>query len=284
MAEETTTTPNTQTKKARTRSPNYPAFNLAGAVERAETVFNEFGRSRVGDEDIVKSLGYNKLHGKSRTVVSALKKYGLLEPDGDGFRISDDALDIINLDSDDPDRAKAMYAAALKPTLFAELHETYGDSPPGDSLLRNYLLKKNFNHNVADEVIRVYRDTMDLVSRKIEQYTADDESGGTPDDEQQEAHMQQRQKTGNDGGGSGGAGTLAPEIQGSVSMQQHYGLSEDSQVYLLFVGQPTKEDIATLKDYLDIFEKRRPSENSGRGSDEATASGGVTNGNGQHEQ
>lgn len=276
MAEEATTIQNTQTKKARTRSPNYPALNLAGAVERAEAVFNEFGRGRVGDEDVAKALGYNKLHGKSRTVVSALKKYGLLEPDGDGFRISDDALDIINLDSDNPDRAKAMYAAALKPTLFAELHETYGDNPPAESLLRNYLLKKNFNHNVADEVIRVYRDTMDLVSRKLEAYTADDEPEDAPDDEQQETQMQQRQKTGNDGGGPSGAGTLAPEIQGSVSMRQHYGLSEDSEVYLLFVGQPTKEDIGTLKDYLTILEKRRPSE----GSDKATVSGGATNGNG----
>lgn len=286
MAEEKTTTQNTQTKRARTRSPNYPAFNLAGAIERAETVFNEFGRSRVGDEDIAKALGYNKLHGKSRTVVSALKKYGLLEPEGDGFRISDNALDIINLDSDDPDRAKAMYAAALKPTLFAELHETYGDNPPGDSLLRNYLLKRNFNHNIADEVIRVYRDTMDLVSRKIEEYTAEEPEDG-PGDDQQERDVQQQQRTGGEGSGSsGGAGALTPDVPGSVTRQQHYGLAEDRDVYLLFVGEPTKEDIGTLKEYLNIFEKRLPSENSIKGAseaateDRAAADGEIPNGNG----
>lgn len=288
MAEESTTAKNTQPKKARTRSPNYPAFNLASAVERAETVFNEFGRSRVGDEDIAKALGYNKLHGKSRTVVSALKKYGLLEPDGDGFRISDDALDIINLDSDDPDRAKAMYSSALKPTLFAELHETYGDDPPGDSLLRNYLLKRNFNHNVADEVIRVYRDTMDLVSRKIEEYTPDDEPGEKPGDERREKRMQQ-ERTGSGERGSDGTGTLAFDVPGTIARQQHYGLSEDRDVYLLFVGeQPTKEDIATLKSYLEVFEKRLPSDGSdsasGAVSEEPTTDNGSVGENGQHEQ
>lgn len=288
MVEGSTTANNAQPKKTRTRSPNYPAFNLASAAERAETVFDEFGRSRVGDEDVAKALGYNKLHGKSRTVVSALKKYGLLESDGDGFRISDDALDIINLDSDDPDRARAMHSAALKPTLFAELYETYGDNPPGDSLLRNYLLKRNFNHNVADEVIRVYRDTMDLVSRKVEEYTAADESGNKPSGEQQGRRMQQQEKTGG-GGGSGGSGTSAFDVPGTVVRQQHYGLSEDRDVYLLFVGeQPTKEDIATLKDYLDIFEKRLSSDDSASTnegvSEKPAADNGVASENGQHEQ
>ena len=62
MTEESAATKNTKTKKTRTRSPNYPALNLADAIERTETVFDELGRSRVGDEDVAKALGYNKLH------------------------------------------------------------------------------------------------------------------------------------------------------------------------------------------------------------------------------
>lgn len=267
------------TKKTRTRSPNYPALNLADAVERAEMVFSELGRSRVGDEEVARALGYNKLHGKSRTVVSALKKYGFLEPDGDGFRISDDALDIVTLDSDDPDRARAMYDAALKPVLFAELHETYGDNPPGDSLLRNYLLKKNFNHNIADEVIRVYRDTMDIVSRKIEEYTGADE----PDERQEKKMQQPPQQKGNiSNAPPGGAGAFVPEIEGPVVKRQHYGLSEGGDVYLLFVGEhPSKEDIEMLKEYLDIFARRLHSEDSARGTNEVPPESRATNENGQ---
>ena len=259
MTEESAATKNTKTKKTRTRSPNYPALNLADAIERTEAVFDELGRSRVGDEDVAKALGYNKLHGKSRIVVSALKKYGLLEADGDGFRVSDDALDIINLESDHPDRAKAMYEAALKPTLFAELHETYGDRPPADSILRNYLLKRNFNHNVADEVMRVYRDTIDLVSRKIEEYTADEEQ---EDEQQERGPMQQQRQREHVQGDQSGGGFVPGAVSGSFAKQQHYGLSADCDVYLLFDGEPTKEDIETLKDYLKIFEKRLPSEAS----------------------
>lgn len=251
MAEENTTARNTTIKKSRTRSPNYPALNLADAVERAEVVFNELGRSRVGDEDVAKALGYNKLHGKSRTVVSALKKYGLLEPDGDGFRISDDALDIVTLDSDDPDRAKAIYAAALKPTLFAELHETYGDNPPGDSLLRNYLLKKNFNHNVADEVIRVYRDTMDIASRKLEKYTAADEP-----DEQQGPKMQQEPKR-----ETGKTRTDSPGGAEDDSFEEYLTIPiKGCKVRLLVDGEVTAETLTMLGRHLRLLRDSLPAD------------------------
>lgn len=272
MAEQDAKNQETKSKPTRSRSPNYPALNLADAVERTKEVWEEVGTRRVGDEDVARALGYNKLHGKSRSVVSALKKYGLMRPDGDGYKVSEEALDIINLDSDDPDRAKAMRNAALKPTLFAELHQEYGDKPPGDSLVRNYLNKKNFNSKIADDVIRLYRDTMDLVSHKIEEYTADEPEDG-PGDDRQERDMERH----NTGGGesSSGAGTLAFDVPGPVARQQHYGLSEDRDVYLLFVGEPTKEDIETLKAYLGIFQKRLPSEGS-LGGNAATENGHPT--------
>lgn len=288
MADEGATTKGAKIRKTRSRSPNYPILNLADAIERIRTVFDEIARRRVGDEDVAKALGYGALHGKSRSVVSALKKYGLLEPSGDGFRVSDDAMDIITLPSDHPNRARAMRDAALRPTLFAELYETYGDEPPGDSLLKNYLYKKNFNPKVADEVIRLYRDTMDLVSRKIEAYTAADE----PTDEQQGEQMQQsREKTGGGATPLGGAGGFAPGVvAGSFARQQHYGLSADCDVYLLFDGEPTKEDIGTLKDYLEIFEKRLRSEGTASGTsttpptEHAAADGDISGEDGQRNE
>ena len=90
-----------------TRSPNYPQLNLSDAIERARKIYKAEHIHRANDEVLAKNLGYNSLNGTSRSILSAMKKYGLLQADGDGFRVSDDAVDIIELPLDDPAHAQA---------------------------------------------------------------------------------------------------------------------------------------------------------------------------------
>lgn len=148
-----------------TRSPNYPQISLPEAIERIRRIYQAEHTHRAGDEVLAKNLGYNSLNGTSRSILSALKKYGLLQPDGDGFRVSDDAVDIIELPLDDPAHSSAVQRAAFKPALFAELFETFGTALPSDSNLRHYLIKKKFHPGTAAEVIRIYRDTLVFVAK-----------------------------------------------------------------------------------------------------------------------
>lgn len=261
MMDESAASKSVKVKRRGTRSPNYPALNLANAIDRAKAVFEEFGRSRVGDEDVAQALGYAKLHGKSRSVVSALKKYGLLESDGDGFKISDNALDIFNLPSDHPDRTKAIRDASLRPALFSELHETYGDSPPGDSLIRNYLFKKNFNPNTADEVIRLYRDTMSFASQTFETYT----SAEDPIGEQQETQMQQTQQTANARTDLSNPHVVRDSFEEFLEIP----ISKECRVRLSVDGPVTQEAIDKLIAYLNLGKDDLPSINDRKRNSEA---------------
>lgn len=143
-----------------TRSPNYPQISLPDAIERVRKIYKAEHTHRAGDEVLAKNLGYNSLNGTSRSILSALKKYGLLQADGDGFRVSDDAVDILELPRENPAHRGAVERAVLRPALFAELHEIYGEELPSDSNLRHFLIKKKFHPGSAAEVIRLYRETL----------------------------------------------------------------------------------------------------------------------------
>lgn len=238
----------------RSRSPNYPALNLEDAVAGIKKVYVAEGNRRTSGEDVAIALGHQSLSGAARVKVSALRKYGLLEAEGDGLKVSDQALSLINLPSDHPDHTEALKTAALSPVLFEEIHETYGDTSPSDGVLRNYLLKKDFNHKVADDVIRLYRETMELISQQsrhtqVEERSIADLASGIATSQAQDYR--------------GDRVSLAEEERhaadssSSVSEQQ-YRIAEDCEVNLTFIGRLTQDAVSTLEEYLDIFKRTLP--------------------------
>lgn len=159
---------------AKTRSPNYPQISLAEALDKVKKIYKAEHLHSASDEVIAKTLGYTGLNGRSMGVISAIKKYGLLVPEGAGYRVSDDVVNIVELSPEEPERINAVKKAAFAPQLFSELHETYGDHLPSDSNLRHFLIKKKFNPNTADEVIKLYRDTLGLVTDLTPEYDGGD--------------------------------------------------------------------------------------------------------------
>lgn len=157
---------------ARVRSPNYPQISLKDAIERIGKVHAKEQTLKAAPEVIAKALGYQGLNGKSLGVLSALKKYGLLDEIGKDLKVSADALTILLDPKSSVERAKAIQKAAFAPTLFAELRKEYGPLVPSDENMRSYLLKRGFGLNVVDAPIRAYRETMALVKEANELYTA----------------------------------------------------------------------------------------------------------------
>lgn len=149
------------------RSPNYPQISLPKAVDLAAKLYEAAHTHKASAAAVVSALGYSGLNGKSLGVISALKKYGLLESVGDNeFKVSKDALTILVDPMTSVDRAKAIVRAAFRPSLFAELRQEYGDSPPkSDEYLRAFLLKRGFVQSVVDVPIRTYRETMAFVQQ-----------------------------------------------------------------------------------------------------------------------
>jgi hypothetical protein len=152
------------------RSPTYPRISLREAIEQVTRVYEEEGTHSASDGDIVKDLGYKSLNGTSSGVLSALKKYGLLQRDEGGFNVTSDAVAIIELPPGSSEHSAAVRKSAFRPVLFAEMYEKYGPALPNDRTLRHFLITKNFNPKTTNEVIRVYRDTLEFVSEDLAAY------------------------------------------------------------------------------------------------------------------
>jgi hypothetical protein len=146
------------------RSPNYPQIGLRKAIELAGVVYKAAHTAKAPASTIAAALGYNSLNGSSLGILSALKKYGLLESVGEDLRVSREGLTILVDPPSSADRAKAILHAAFRPALFADLRKEYGDNPPkSDDFLRAFLLKRGFLMSVVDVPIKTYRDTMSMV-------------------------------------------------------------------------------------------------------------------------
>jgi hypothetical protein len=147
------------------RSPNYPQISLARAIDLTAKLYDKAHTHKANSATVASALGYTGLNGASLGVISALKKYGLIEGVGDSeFKVSKDGLTIVVDPKSSTERATAILRAAFRPSLFAELRAEYGDKPPkSDDYLRAFLLKRGFVQSVVDTPIRTYRETMDLV-------------------------------------------------------------------------------------------------------------------------
>ncbi len=152
---------------ARTRSPNYPAISLRQAVEQIRKVYSKEHNHKASADVVVKAMGYGGLNGASMTVLSALKKYGLLEEVGEDFKVSKAALTILVDPSGSKERAAALEQAAFSPALFAELQKEYGRNPPSDENMRAFLLKRGFHPDSVAGPIKAYRDTLLLLSEQV---------------------------------------------------------------------------------------------------------------------
>jgi hypothetical protein len=155
----------TETALKRVRSPNYPSMSLIEAVQQIQKLFGKIGQHPAPRDSIATSMGYSGLHGASATAISALAKYGLIERQGEDYKLSERAMKII-APHNASEKGQALQDAAKEPALFAELIEHFGGDVPTDEVLRPYLIRKGFAQAAVAGVIAAYRDTMDLVTRE----------------------------------------------------------------------------------------------------------------------
>jgi hypothetical protein len=160
-------------KKAMHRSPSYPVFSLAEAIEKVRVIYSEDKRVFTTPDVIAKHLGFSHhIGGPGGRVMSALRQYGLLEESAGKSRISERAYTLIQYPIDSTERKQAVKAAIREPNLFRELLADFGDSVPSDAALHSNLLKRGFNPEFISDVIRVFRETMALDSDQSVDYSS----------------------------------------------------------------------------------------------------------------
>jgi hypothetical protein len=147
----------------RIRSPNYPALSLPEAIERIESVFERERQHSMSKEVALKGMGYSGVNGAALGTLSAVVKYGLLEKNGENYRVTSRAVSILHPKSVEEKHA-ALREAAFAPALFAELAEEFPGGSVSDDNLRSYLVRRDFSSGALSGVISAFRETMQLVS------------------------------------------------------------------------------------------------------------------------
>ena len=239
------------------RSPNYPQMNIVQAVERVKKVYAEEHTHSVPDQSIASALGYSSLNGTSKVVLSALKKFGLLVATGDGFRVSQDAVAIIELTADDPTRIVALHKSALRPPVFKQLYEKYGTDLPSDASLRHYLVGLGFESDAANQVVRFYKETMNFLDTqgpiKAEE--------SAPEREAEAGKPAVKNNISNAVAGDVSEKPVSPQHSPPLSNSQfRFQVSSDCFAEVSFTAQITQEAIRKLISYLELSMDVYPSQ------------------------
>jgi hypothetical protein len=144
------------------RSPNFPSMPLGEAVEAIKKVHAAEGRSKVPRLSVVKPLGYSSVNGRSLTVLGALKAYGLLEGRADELRISQEGFILANAPGDSVEYREALVASFRAPSAFQFFAEE--DERASPDTLKWKLQKSGFQADSAERLVRIYRESRELVN------------------------------------------------------------------------------------------------------------------------
>ncbi len=237
------------------RSPNYPSISLGDALERARQIYEAEHTNPAPRIAIAKDLGYT-LNGASQQLIGSLTRYGILEKADGDLRLSKDVVDVMELPPGDSRRAETIERLALTPKLFSELKERFPDGLPSEETLRHHLItSKDFLPKAAGEVIRVYHDTVNLVSQEKSACNAEtnaDEGSESVIPEPVTSTLATRREV-------PVAYTLVkdePQREPSMNVEAgqslQFPLSENSEVRILFSGPIAREDIDKVKSHLDL--------------------------------
>jgi hypothetical protein len=159
----------------RMKSPKYPNYSLASAIENVRKVYNADRTAALPREVIAKHLGYSGLSGTSDSSIATIVQYGLLERTGKAeMKVSKLAVDILIPESE-AQKQEAINRAALKPPLFSDIWNHFEQHVPSSEALKTYLLRREFHDRAIDPVMRSFEPTMAMMKQQNETG-----SGGLP--------------------------------------------------------------------------------------------------------
>lgn len=233
--------------KYKPRSPRYPCISLREAFKNARDLYEKEGRAFVAKEIAVKAWGYNKLHGRSLTVLAAMAQYGLIRYQGGTVSITDDAFTIIGAPRNSLERKVALERCAKLPTIFDELYQSYAEGLPSDDSLKWTLKQRGFTEEGAQITIACLRDTNMFVKEEVQEYAGDNEV--KEEMEEQEGLPVTTQQS-----------ALYKPSKGDFVLSFTL-FSGKNAILRVSGGTPSRADIDFIKQILGTYENNLPKEN-----------------------
>lgn len=224
----------------RVRSPNYPAVGLKEAIERTRRIFAEIDKNAQDREIIARAMGYNGLNGASATVLSALVKFGLIEPAGDSkYRVSEMGKSILHPGSAE-EKARGIQQAAKRPDLYADIFSEFGGRVPSNEILGSVLIKRGFSQKAVPEVIEGLRETFEL----LEQHSIAEPSASQGTEEERPAQKSDPERE---------------EFEPEGTETFVFRVSPTSVAKVYFTGEVTQQAVQKLIRYMEIAKDDFPS-------------------------
>ena len=249
MAQAQATQTAVEAKKARQRSPNYPAIGLRDAIEKVRLLHDADKRAGAPLDAALKHMGFSTRHGQAMTIVSALKKYGLVEETANRIVPTQRAMDILVFQDQDARKIRALREAALGPDIYRELFEQYKTTgiPSEETLRAELIADRHFNPNSVQGFIQDFKDTLILAGllNPVElSLQLEDDSTEMSDSVQTSAQT----------------AVLAPRSmsQGMKEISLPVGVTADGQAvfaHVRFDAPLKKEMLSSLRALLDAVEK-----------------------------
>ncbi|MEQ8769987.1 MAG: hypothetical protein RIB60_05710 [Phycisphaerales bacterium] len=142
------------------RSKAYPTADLAACVEHAQQIWDEHERKQLTLEEATQALGYKGVSGPSRSKISAMKQYGLLdEGAGNAVKLSKRAIDILHKPAGDPARAAALRDAVHDVEIFKRLLASHADASVG-AVSSHLLTEDGFTKVGADRAAKSFLESI----------------------------------------------------------------------------------------------------------------------------
>jgi hypothetical protein len=246
-------------KATRHRSPSYPTVGLQEALERTKKFYSVDGKAGAPTETAVKHIGFASAHGQALSVLSALKKFGLLEDKAGRVVPTQRAIELVNLPEQDPRRIEALRQAALAPAIYRELIQQYRETGlPGDETLKAELVTyKNFNPNSVDDFIKFFKSTLEfsglsdfsVIESDLEMQSQQQE---TADQGVVRAKNPQEVRVVNPGGGR--ISVTPPAISAANVWTWTLSIPRNVKAELRIAGDVTKADVTRLKKQIEFLE------------------------------
>lgn len=243
--------------KSKGRSPNYPAIPLSECVGQVLKLYNAERRTAVSSDSAARALGYGSLSGAPRTIIAALRQFGLVENIGDNLRVSDLAMELLHNPAGSPERSAALRAAATKPPLVNELMATHAEAS-AESLRAYLITKRKFAPDGAGRFVETFRDALKYITGESPTDDPGEDGEAAPVLTKDESRLGKTPQTPERG-------------KGNNIMQFAWPLSGDVIASLTVSGDFDADDLDTLDTYLQGAKKAMTKAAKARSAQTASA-------------
>jgi hypothetical protein len=168
----------------RDRSPSFPSFSLAVAVERTRQLFEKAKRHEVRLPDAAADWGISPTSSLGARIAATLLSFGLIESLNSGgerrIKVSEEGWRILE-DHRPGVKDQLLSEAALKPKLIAEYADKWKDGRPDDSHAISQLkFDSHFSAEAAATFLRVFDETIRFTKSTSQDKDVDSGAVGSP--------------------------------------------------------------------------------------------------------